>query len=124
MEGFYLIFWLRNYPHATGTRPSACQARSGADAGAGLVRALRRPREFRAPGRRRHAQPLLPRVVPVLATLTGVRCRRGLGADGAPCRPVRGTRGEAGVAAGAPALGAGSSASPPLTGAASASETP
>jgi len=21
MEGFYLIFWLRNYPHATGTRP-------------------------------------------------------------------------------------------------------
>ena len=22
MEGFYLIFWLRNYPHATGTRPT------------------------------------------------------------------------------------------------------
>src|SRR5882762_5642623 len=22
MEGFYLIFWLRNYPHATGTRPA------------------------------------------------------------------------------------------------------
>src|SRR5437870_2381686 len=21
MGGFYLIFWLRNYPHATGTRP-------------------------------------------------------------------------------------------------------
>src|SRR2546423_1829524 len=23
MEGFYLIFWRRNYPHATGTRPVA-----------------------------------------------------------------------------------------------------
>src|SRR5437870_3359406 len=23
MGGFYLIFWLRNYPHATGTRPNA-----------------------------------------------------------------------------------------------------
>src|SRR6059036_1966893 len=23
MGGFYLIFWLRNYPHATGTRPTA-----------------------------------------------------------------------------------------------------
>jgi hypothetical protein len=129
--------------------------------GPGLVRAWRRPRELRAPGRRhaarhlgrragqdaqrlppsapggpgrrggrgaalvmeaaagggaqtqepepgRHAQPLVPRGVPGLAPLTGVRCRRGLGADEPPCRPVLGTRGEVGGAAGALAPGAAS----------------
>src|SRR5438132_10742941 len=69
-------------------------------------------------------QDIFDRVVFFLAALTCRLCRRVLGADDAPFRPVMGTRGEAGAAAGTVATGAGSSSAAATTVAASASETP
>src|SRR5499427_1146383 len=66
-----------------------------------------------------HEQDVFDGVVFFLAAITCGLFRRVLGADDAPFRPVMGTRGEAGAAAG---TGAFSSAS--TTVAASASETP
>src|SRR5713101_9678994 len=63
-------------------------------------------------------------MVLVLATLTRRLCSRVLGADDTPFRPVMGTRGDGGVAAGTVATGAGASARGATRGAASASETP
>src|SRR5262245_19312933 len=63
-------------------------------------------------------------VVFFLATITLFLFSRVLGADDAPFRPVMGTRGESGVAAGAPTTGAGASSSGVTTAAASASEMP
>src|SRR6266853_6980781 len=60
----------------------------------------------------------------VCAAITLGLCRRVLGADDAPFRPVMGKRGEAGAAAGTATTVAGSSSSEPTTVAASASETP
>src|SRR6266705_2294417 len=60
-----------------------------------------------------------------LATLTRRLCSRVLGADDAPFRPVMGTRGDGGAAAGTATPGVGSSSpSDVTTVAASASETP
>src|SRR6266849_5188376 len=64
-------------------------------------------------------QDIFDGVVLVLAALTFGLCNRVLGADDAPFRPIRGTRGEAGVG-----MGVGSSSSGATTVAASASETP
>src|SRR5439155_402007 len=69
-------------------------------------------------------QDIFDRVVFFLAALTCRLCRRVLGADDAPFRPVMGTRGEAGAAAGTVATGAGSSSSGATMVVASASETP
>ena len=63
-------------------------------------------------------------VVFFLAALTLLLCSRVLGADDAPFGPVMGTRGEAGVAVGAVAMGAESSGSGVTIVAAAASETP
>ncbi len=68
-------------------------------------------------------QDIFDRVVLFLAALTCRLCRRVLGADDAPFRPVMGKRGDAGTAAGAVARGTGAS-SGATTVAASASETP
>jgi hypothetical protein len=69
-------------------------------------------------------QDIFDRVVFFLAALTLLLFSRVLGADDASFRPVMGTRGEAGAAAGMGATGAGSSSSGTTTVAASASETP
>ena len=69
-------------------------------------------------------QDIFYRVVFFLAAITCGLFSRVLGADDAPFRPVMGKRGDAGVAAGAAATGAGSSVSGTTTVAASASETP
>jgi hypothetical protein len=70
-------------------------------------------------------QDIFDRVVLFLAAITFRLCRRVLGADDAPFRPVMGKRGAGGAAAGAVTPGVGSSsASGVTTVAASASETP
>jgi hypothetical protein len=69
-------------------------------------------------------QDIFYRVVFFLAALTCRLCRRVLGADDAPFRPVMGKRGDAGATAGTATTGAGSSSRGPTTVAASASETP
>ena len=69
-------------------------------------------------------QDIFDGVVLFLAAITCGLLRRILGADDTPLRPVMGKRGEAGVAAGAAAMGAGSSGRGVITMAASASETP
>ena len=69
-------------------------------------------------------QDIFDRMVLFLPAITVRLCRRVLGADDAPFRPVMGTRGESGVAAGAPTTGAGASSSGVTTVAASASEMP
>ena len=63
-------------------------------------------------------------VIFFLAAITRFLFNRVLGADDPPFRPVMGTRGESGVAAGAPTTGAGASSSGVPTVAASASEMP
>src|SRR5712691_10176586 len=68
-------------------------------------------------------QDIVHRVVFFLAAITFRLCRRVLGADDAPFRPVMGTRGDTGAAAGTVAKGAGAS-SGATTVATSASETP
>src|SRR5262249_28048527 len=67
-------------------------------------------------------QHIFYRMVLFLAAITCRLCRRVLGADDTPFRPVMGKRGEAGAAAGTGATGASSSES--MTVAASASATP
>src|SRR5215510_6066295 len=74
--------------------------------------------------RRMDPQDMFHRVVLFLAAITCRLCRRVLGADDPPFRPVMGKRGEAGAAAGTGATRAGSSSSASTTVAASASETP
>ena len=69
-------------------------------------------------------QDMFYRVVPFLAALTYLLCSRVLGVDEAPCRPVLGTRGASGVAAGATTPGAGASSRGVTPVAASTSETP
>src|SRR5207249_7058841 len=69
-------------------------------------------------------QDIFDRVVLFLATLTLFLFSSVLGADDAPFRPVMGTRGETGAAAGTVATGAGSSSSGATMVVASASETP
>ncbi len=69
-------------------------------------------------------QDIFDGVVFFLAALTLLLFSRVLGADDASFRPVMGTRGEAGTAAGMGATGAGSSSRGTTTVAASASETP
>ena len=69
-------------------------------------------------------QDIFDGVVLFLAAITCRLCRRVLGTDDPPFRPVMGKRGEAGVAAGLGATGAGPSSSASTTVAASASETP
>src|SRR2546422_7158229 len=69
-------------------------------------------------------QDIFDGVVLFLATITFLLCSRVLGADDAPFRPVMGTRGESGVAAGAPTMDAASSSNAPTTVAASATEMP
>jgi hypothetical protein len=70
-------------------------------------------------------QDIFDGVVLFLAALTLLLCSRVLGADDTPFRPVMGTRGDAGVAAGMATPGVGSSStSGATTVAASASETP
>ena len=69
-------------------------------------------------------QDIVDGVVLFLAALTCGLLRRVLGADNPPFRPVMGTRGEAGAAAGTATPGAGSSASGVTAVAASASEMP
>ncbi len=69
-------------------------------------------------------QDIVDGVVLVLAALTRGLVRRGLGADDAPCGPVRGTRGEAGAAAGMGATGVEASSGGTTTVAASASAIP
>src|SRR6266852_4029569 len=71
-----------------------------------------------------HEQDIFDRVVLFLPAITVRLFSRVLGADNTPFRPVMGTRGEAGAAAGAVARGAGASSSGTTTVAASASETP
>src|SRR5712692_2277504 len=71
-----------------------------------------------------HEQDIFDGVVFFLAALTRGLCSRVLGADDAPFRPVMGTRGDTGVAAGSAAMGASSSSSGVTTVAASASVTP
>ncbi len=70
-----------------------------------------------------HEQDLFDRVVLCLAALTVGLCNRVLGADDASFRPVMGTRGEAGAAAGTATTGAGASSSGTPTVAAAASVT-
>src|SRR5712692_6692856 len=69
-------------------------------------------------------QDIFDRVVLFLPAITVRLFSRVLGADDTPFRPVMGTRGEAGAAAGAVARGAGASSSGTTTVATSASETP
>jgi hypothetical protein len=69
-------------------------------------------------------QDIFDGVVFFLAAIALFLFNRVLGADDASFRPVMGTRGEAGAAAGMGATGAGSSSSGTTTVAASASETP
>jgi hypothetical protein len=69
-------------------------------------------------------QDIFDGVVLFLAALTCRLFRRVLGPDDPPFRPVMGTRGEAGAAAGPGGTGAGSSSRASTTVAASASETP
>ncbi len=69
-------------------------------------------------------QDIFDRVVLFLAAITLRLFSRVLGADDASFRPIMGTRGEAGTAAGTATTGAGSSSSRPTPVAASASETP
>jgi hypothetical protein len=71
-----------------------------------------------------HAQDMFARVVLLLTALTRGLFSRVLGADEAPCRPVVGTRGEAGATAGTAATEAGASAPGVTTMAAAASVTP
>src|SRR3989441_9118211 len=71
-----------------------------------------------------HSQDVFDGVVFFLAALTRGLFSRVLGADDAPLRPVMGTRGEAGVAAGTATTGARSSSSGTTTVAAAASVTP
>jgi hypothetical protein len=59
-----------------------------------------------------------------LAVVTRFLFSRVLGADDASFRPVMGKRGASGVATGAVTTGAGTSATEPMMGAASTSETP
>jgi hypothetical protein len=73
---------------------------------------------------RMHEQDIFDGVVFFLPALTLFLCNRVLGADDAPFRPVMGTRGEAGAAAGMGAAGVDSSSSGTTTVAAAASETP
>jgi hypothetical protein len=80
------------------------------------------PQEERAQGL--DAQDMFDRMVRLLAALTRRRCRRVWGADAPPCGAGRGTRGEAGAAAGPLATGAGACARGATRGAASAAETP
>jgi hypothetical protein len=70
------------------------------------------------------AQAILHRVGFGLAALTRGLLSRSWGAAEAACRPVMGTRGEAGAAAGMIATGAGASSRGATPGAAAASETP
>src|SRR5437879_7679667 len=69
-------------------------------------------------------QDIFDRVVFFLAALTCRLCRRVLGADDTPFRPVMGKRGETGAAAAPATTGAGASSSRTTTVAASAPETP
>jgi hypothetical protein len=69
-------------------------------------------------------QDIFDRVISFLAAITCRLCRRVLGADDPPFRPVMGKRGESGVAAGTPPTGAGATSSGVTTETASASETP
>ena len=69
-------------------------------------------------------QDIFDRVVLFLAAITLRLFSRVLGADDTPLRPVMGTRGDGGAAAGTVATGAGASARGATRGAASASETP
>jgi len=71
-----------------------------------------------------HEQDIVDRVVLLLAAITRGLFSRVLGADDPPFRPVMGHRGDAGVAAGTAATGAGASSSGTTTVAASASEPP
>src|SRR6266571_1662728 len=82
----------------------------------------RTQKEDREPGV--DQQDIFHRVVFFLAAITCRLCRRVLGADDAPFRPVMGKRGETGAAAGPATTGAGASSSGTTTVAASASETP
>jgi hypothetical protein len=63
-------------------------------------------------------------VIPGLAALTGGLGRRVLGADEPPCRPILGTRGDAGTPAGTTAGARPAAASGGTTVAAAAAETP
>ena len=69
-------------------------------------------------------QDIFDGVVFFLAAPTRGLCRRVLGADDAPLRPVMGTRGDGGTTADAAARGAASSSRDATTAAASASATP
>ena len=69
-------------------------------------------------------QDIFDGVVSFLATITFLLFSRVVGADDAPFRPVMGTRGASGRAAGAPTMGASASSSGVTTVAASASEMP
>jgi len=69
-------------------------------------------------------QDIVDRVVLFLAALTVRLCRRVLGADDAPFRPVMGKRGDAGATTGVAVTGAGSFSSGVTRVAASASATP
>src|SRR5712692_1655070 len=71
-----------------------------------------------------HEQDIFYGVVLFLPAITVRLFSSVLGADDASFRPVMGTRGEAGTAAGTATTGAGSSSSGTTTVAASASETP
>src|SRR5262249_7555016 len=71
-----------------------------------------------------HEQDIFDRVVFLLPAITFLLFHRVLGADDASFRPVMGTRGEAGAAAGMGEPGADSSFSGTSAAAASASETP
>src|SRR6266446_10665687 len=71
-----------------------------------------------------HEQDIFYCVILFLPAITVGLCNRVLGADDASFRPVMGTRGEAGAAAGTATTGAGASSSRTTTVAASASETP
>src|SRR5216683_2469544 len=71
-----------------------------------------------------HEQDIFDRVVLFLSAITVGLFNRVLGADDASFRPVMGTRGEAGAAAGAATTGAGASSSGTTTVAASAAVTP
>src|SRR5437899_12979414 len=71
-----------------------------------------------------HQQDICDRMVLFLTAIARRLCSRVLGADDTPFRPVMGTRGAGGVAAGTVATGAGASARGATRSAASASETP
>src|SRR6266446_8122611 len=73
---------------------------------------------------RMHSQDICHGVVLVLAALTPRRLHRVLGADEAPCGAIRGTRGDAGAAAGTATTGPAASVRGVIPVAASSSETP